>query len=155
MESARDDLRRDDIEGWGADLDPRNRPAVPKERVPARLDVPWDQPDQQPVRVEVLHSTERPGITPVFGTACPPTGLSGVLRRRAFRHSENDVRHWLMLLAADRINVVEGLLGDARASPRSRQVAAGALVVGVLAFVALRQASRRRSGRAARRPTPR
>ena len=144
MESARDDLRRDDIEGWGADLDPRNRPAVPKERVPARLDVPWEQPEQQPVRVEILHSTERPGITPVFGTACPPSGLSGVLRRRAFQHSENDLRHWLMLFAADRVNVVEGLIEDAREAPRTRRVAAGALVVGVLAYLVLRQTRARR-----------
>ncbi len=133
------------VDGWGADLDPANRLAVPRERTPPRLEnVHWQVPEQQPVRVEVLHSTERPGITPVFGTACPPTGFSGALRRRAFRHSENDVRHWLLLLAADRVNVVEGLLADSRESPRSRQVAAGALAVGLLAFVALRQASRRR-----------
>lgn len=133
------------IEGWGADRDPADRPAVPKERMPPRLEqVHWDVPEQQPVRVEIFHSTERPGITPVFGTACPPSGLSGALRRRAFRHSENDLRHWLMLLAADRINVVEGLIADGRESPRARQVAVGALVVGVLAFVALRQTARHR-----------
>ena len=149
MESAREDFRRDDIEGWGADLDPQNRPAVPRERMPARLDVPWDQPEQQTVNVEILHSTERPGITPVFGTACPPSGLSGALRRRAFQHSENDLRHWLMLMAADRVNVVEGLLGDAREAPRARQVAAGALVVGVLAYLVFRRASSGRRDRLA------
>ena len=148
-QSARDDFRRGDIEGWGADLDPQNRPAVPRERMPARLDVPWDQPEQQSVKVEILHSTERPGITPVFGTACPPTGLSGALRRRAFEHSENDLRHWLMLMAADRVNVVEGLLGDAREAPRARQVAAGALVVGVLAYLVFRRASSGRRDRLA------
>jgi hypothetical protein len=144
MESA-SERNHDHIEGWGADLDPADRPAVPKERTPPRLEnVHWDVPEQQALRVEILHSTERPGITPVFGTACPPSGLSGALRRRAFRHSENDVRHWLMLLAADRVNVVEGLLTDARESPRSRRVATGALVVGVLAYVALRQTRRHR-----------
>ena len=97
MESGRE-RSQEFIEGWGADRDPANRPAVPKERTPPRLDnVHWDVPEQQTVRVEVLHSTERPGITPVFGTACPPAGLSGALRRSAFRHSENDIRHWLML----------------------------------------------------------
>jgi hypothetical protein len=144
MESGRERIQ-ESIEGWGADRDPANRPAVPKERTPPRLDnVHWDVPEQQPVRVEVLHSTERPGITPVFGTACPPAGLSGVLRRSAFRHSENDIRHWLMLLAADRVNAVEGLIADTREAPRSRQIAAGALAVGLLAFVAFRRASRRR-----------
>ena len=145
MESASERSNHDHIEGWGADLDPADRPAVPKERTPPRLEnVHWDVPEQQALRVEILHSTERPGITPVFGTACPPSGLSGALRRRAFRHSENDVRHWLMLLAADRVNVVEGLLTDARESPRARRVATGALVVGVLAYVALRQTRRHR-----------
>ena len=36
------------IQGWGADLDPQNRPAYPKERMPPRLSgVHWDQPEQQ------------------------------------------------------------------------------------------------------------
>jgi len=100
------------IEGWGADLDPQNRPAVPMERTPPRLDVPWDAPEQQPITVEILHSTERPGITPVFGTSTPPSAVSGMVRRAAFHYSENDLRRWLMLLFADRINVVEGILDD-------------------------------------------
>jgi hypothetical protein len=62
--------------------------------------------------VEILTSTERPGITPIFGTAQPPKGLSGMMRRLAFRWSENDMRHWLILLAADRVNVVEGIGED-------------------------------------------
>jgi hypothetical protein len=99
--------------GWGADLPEANRPAVPKERKPARLEgVHWDHPEQQPVNVKVLCSRERPGITPVFGTSVPPRGLSGMLRGVAFRYSENDLRHWLLLLAADRLNVGEGLAAD-------------------------------------------
>jgi hypothetical protein len=35
-----------------------------------------------------------------------------VIRGAAFRYSENDLRHWLMLLFADRVNVVEGILDD-------------------------------------------
>jgi hypothetical protein len=101
------------IIGWGADLDHADRPAYPKERVPARLEgVHWDQPEQQAERVEVFCSTERPGITPVFGSTCPPRWLSGRLRRLAFRYSENDLRHWLLLLMADRVDVGEGLVED-------------------------------------------
>jgi hypothetical protein len=101
------------INGWGADLDPAERPAYPKERTPPRLEgVHWEQPEPQPETVKVYHSTERPGLTPIFGTSVPPAGISGKLRDYAFRHSENDVRHWLVLLAADRINVVEGLADD-------------------------------------------
>ena len=101
------------IEGWGADLDPAMRPAVPMERTPPRfIHVHWDEPEQQPQTVKVFHSTERPGMTPVFGTSTPPRGLSGVIRGGAFRYSENDIRHWLMLLFADRVNVVEGIIDD-------------------------------------------
>lgn len=101
------------IQGWGADLDHENRPAYPKERTPPRLEgVHWDQPEQQPIKQEILHSTERPGLTPIFGTSVPPSGLSGAIRRAAFKYSENDMRHWLMLLFADRINMVEGLGDD-------------------------------------------
>lgn len=101
------------IPGWGADLDHEQRPAYPMERQPPRLEAdPLEPLGQQPVTIEVLHSNERPGLTPVFGTSVPPRGLSGFLRRRAFRRSESDLRHWLLLLAADRIDVVEGLLSD-------------------------------------------
>jgi len=102
------------IPGWGADLDPADRPAYPKERMPARLPgLHWDQPAQQETKVEVLCSTERDSkITPVFGSTVPPSGLSGVMRRLAFRYSENDLRHWMILLAADRTNVVEGVASD-------------------------------------------
>jgi hypothetical protein len=120
----------DSIPGWGADLDPADRPAYPKERTPPRLDnVHWTRPEQQQSEVEIFHSTERAGLTPVFGTSVPPSGLSGVLRRRAFRRSENDVRHWMMLLLADRVNVVEGLFEDLRKSSRGKQVASVAVVV--------------------------
>jgi hypothetical protein len=102
-----------DVSGWGADLDLSRRPAVPKERTPPRLDnVHWDQPEAQHSRVKVFHSNERPGLTPVFGTTVPPSGLSGMMRGLAFRYSENDIRHWLILLAADRVNAGEGLLSD-------------------------------------------
>lgn len=42
--------RRADIPGWGSDLDHAMRPAVPMERTPPRIDVPWsDPPPQQPL----------------------------------------------------------------------------------------------------------
>jgi hypothetical protein len=48
----------------------------------------------------------------VVGTSTPPSGLSGMIRRTAFRFSESDWTHWLMLMGADRINVVEGVIED-------------------------------------------
>lgn len=59
------------------------------------------RPEQQPVTVEVLHSNERPNITAVFGTSTPPAGLSGVIRRYAFKQRELGYGHWLPLLLAD------------------------------------------------------
>ena len=100
------------ITGWGADLDPAMRPAYPMERHPPRLEVEPRPPAQQRHDPGVMHSIERPGLTPVFGTTVPPRGLSGLMRRGAFRYSENDLRHWLVLLAADRVDMVEGLLSD-------------------------------------------
>jgi hypothetical protein len=101
------------INGWGADLDPAVRPAYPMERTPPRfINVHWDDLEHQKAHVKVFHSTERPGLTPVFGTAQPPAGVSGMIRGAAFRFSENDLRHWLMLLFADRVNMVEGIIED-------------------------------------------
>jgi len=101
------------IKGWGADLDPNNRPAYPMERTPPRLEgLHWHDVEEQPLRMKVYHSVERPGITPVFGTSTPPSGVSGRIRDVAYGLSENDVRHWMLLLLADRINVVEGIGQD-------------------------------------------
>jgi hypothetical protein len=38
--------------------------------------------------------------------------LSGLLRRFAFKYSESSYGHWLPLVLADRVGVVEGVLGD-------------------------------------------
>ena len=101
------------IQGWGADLDEKNRPAYPKERIPARdIGVHWKQPEQQEQHVKILHSKERPDITPLFGSPNPPSGFSGKIREGAFGYSENDIRHWLLLLFADRANMIEGVVSD-------------------------------------------
>jgi hypothetical protein len=104
---------RPDIPGWGADLNKADRPAYPMERTPPRLDAPpAGLPTPQHRHVEVFHSTERPGMTPIFGSTVPPRGLSGRLRRAGYSFSENDLRRWLVLLAADRVDMVEGVISD-------------------------------------------
>ena len=102
------------VTGWGVDADPKNDPTYPmKLRTNAEhAGYSWDRPPQQPATVEVLHSNERPNLTAVFGTSTPPAGLSGMIRRVAFRFSENSYGHWLPLMLADRIGVVEGILDD-------------------------------------------
>ena len=103
------------VPGWGVDIDPKNDPTYPMK--PNRTDAEqtgysWERPSLQPVDVEVLHSNERPNVTAVFGTASPPSGLSGMIRRFAFKFSENEYSHWLPLILADRVNVVEGIVSD-------------------------------------------
>jgi hypothetical protein len=102
------------INGWGIDADPKNDPTYPmKHRTnEEHSGYSWERPPQQPITMEVLHSIERPNISAVFGTAMPPSGLSGMIRRMAFKHSENSYLHWLPLLLADRVNVVEGIIED-------------------------------------------
>ncbi|UOQ75351.1 hypothetical protein MUN84_11475 [Hymenobacter sp. 5516J-16] len=104
------------LPGWGIDANPENDPTYPL-RVP-RMNVSQD-PDHkhrpassQPVDVEVLKSIERPNVSAVFGESAPPVGLSGALRRMAFKYSESHYGHWLPLLLADRVNVVEGIIED-------------------------------------------
>ena len=102
------------IKGWGVDADPKNDPTYPmKNRNNGEhAGYSWERPPQQPITIEVLHSNERADVTSVFGTSTPPSGLSGVIRRIAFRYSESSYGHWLPLMLADRVSVVEGVLGD-------------------------------------------
>jgi len=102
------------IIGWGVDADPKNEPTYPMKNYTGddHQRINWERPPLQPPTVEVLHSNERPNLTAVFGTSSPPTGLSGAIRRYAFTFSESEYGHWLPLLFADRINVVEGILDD-------------------------------------------
>jgi len=102
------------VTGWGVDADPENDPTYPIKRhaVGEHQGYVWDRPEQQPVDVEVLHSNERPNIAATFGATLPPKGLSGLIRRAAFKYSENSYGHWLPLMLADRVDMVEGLGED-------------------------------------------
>ena len=105
-----------DIKGWGVDTDPKNEPNYPIKKYNGddhnRLN--WDRPPLQPITTEILKSVEHPRMPAVFGTAHPPSGLSGAVRRFAFKYDESEYGHWLNLLLADRINVVEGVIDDIR-----------------------------------------
>jgi hypothetical protein len=102
------------IPGWGMDADPENEPTYPMKNYTGadhdRLN--YERSPQQPETVEILKSNERPTLSAVFGTTSPPSGLSGMIRRWAFTHSEDRYRHWIPMILADRINVVEGIVDD-------------------------------------------
>jgi len=103
------------IPGWGADLDPADRPQYPRELPPdtRRLGAHWDVPERQPEHRPRERSIEHAQLPAVFGTAQPLKGMSGGVRRFAYeRFSEGRTAHWLLLIAADRIDAVESHLAS-------------------------------------------
>ena len=152
---------RSAIPGWGVDADPENDPTWPM-RDRSADDGPglnWARPPLQEPEVEILQSVEHLRTPAVMGLSTPPAGLSGSVRRAAFRFSESQWGHWVLLMLADRINSVEGIAADVmRGRPpnplvemgmvkrsRSREAAlAMAAVAGLAAGGAIYLARRRR-----------
>lgn len=116
------------VPGTAIDVTRDRRPGVPKENLPPRpVDgAHWTEPERQPDPGHVLKRKDLPELTPVFGTSVPPRGLSGVLRRAAYRIAEHRASHWLLLLFADRVDALEH--GARRAIPISLALAGGGLV---------------------------
>ena len=106
------DELRERIPGWGADLDPADRPSYPKLQLDPNLSgAHWEVPDRQQEKWPRERSIEHEMLTPVFGTSTPPKGLSGVMRKLSYaKYSEARAAHWLLLLAADRVDTVESTL---------------------------------------------
>lgn len=93
---------------WGADLPPENRPGIPMEREPRPIEgAHWTTPEKQKASVRVLKRPLLDELTPVFGTAQPPRGVSGLLRTAAYRIPSHRAGHWLILIFADRVDVME------------------------------------------------
>lgn len=106
----------------GIDRDPARRPGVPAEKAPPST------PHARPVTG--LRQPGRPsGVseprTPVFGTAQPPHGLSGWLRRAAYGIPDHFARHWMLLILADRVDVLDNRVR--RRPGRALALGAGAL----------------------------
>jgi hypothetical protein len=103
------DQLRARIPGWGVDSDPADRPSVPK--LEFRDDLTgahWEFPDRQPEKWPRERSIEHKFLPPVFGTAQPPKGLSGAIRKFSYaRYSEGRAAHWLLLMLADRVDAIE------------------------------------------------
>jgi hypothetical protein len=92
--------------GYGIDAAPQLRPGVPRERNAPDPGAHWKRPEQQ----RGVGALSRQGLraaTPVFGTAQPPRGLSGMVRRAAYRVPEHRASRWMLLVAGDRIDVLE------------------------------------------------
>src|SRR5437868_2040167 len=88
------------------DREPSVRPGVPM--IPDHpAPVTRTQPARQEATVPVLVSIDVGELTPVFSTAVPPRGLSGLMRRRAYGIHEHKAGRLLLLLLADRVDVWE------------------------------------------------
>jgi hypothetical protein len=100
------------IPGWGADLDPKDRPSVPKLQFQENVTgAHWEFPDRQPEKWPRERSIEHEFLTPVFGTAQPPSGISGAIRKYSYaKYSEGRAAHWLLLVLADRVDAWENHL---------------------------------------------
>ncbi|MCW2923281.1 MAG: hypothetical protein JWM98_685 [Thermoleophilia bacterium] len=94
------------IPGWGADLDPADRPSHPKlQYSPDSTGAHWRFPERQAGAEGRERSIEHAFVTPVFGTAQPLHGVSGMIRRLAYRrYSEARFGHWLLLIFGDRVD---------------------------------------------------
>ncbi|WP_426004889.1 hypothetical protein ACPFL9_20500 [Paenarthrobacter sp. NyZ202] len=95
------------IPGWGADLDPADRPSYPREQPGIETGARWDFPERQPEKWPRERSVEHAFLPPVFGTSTPPAGVSGAIRKYAYKYSEGRAAHWLLLVAADRVDAFE------------------------------------------------
>lgn len=102
------------IKGWGIDEDPKNDPVYPmkKRTNEEHQGYSWERPEQQHENVEILKSVERPNLTAAFGTASPPRGFNGEIRKFAFQYSESSYGRWLPLILADRVGAFEGIIDD-------------------------------------------
>lgn len=95
------------IPGWGADRDPADRPAFPREQPGITTGAHWAMPESQHAPGGREKSVEHERLTPVFGTAQPLHGLAGRVRRLAYdRYSEGQTAHWLLLVLGDRVDAV-------------------------------------------------
>jgi hypothetical protein len=118
------------------DLDRSNRPGVPKERPPQ----PWPNSRFPPERMHAAPAAPKHGrpnkpMPPVYGTAVPPRGLSGSIRKLAYRYPDHYVRHWQLLLLGDRVDSWE---------TRAKRYLPVVLPVAALGYVAMRVLEPRR-----------
>ena len=99
---------RQDQRFRGVDLLAHERPGVPMEHAPQALTPTAPQPiERQRARRGMVKRIGLREMTPVFGTAQPLSGVSGLVRRVAYSIRETRARHWMLLLFADRVDVLE------------------------------------------------
>lgn len=126
------------IPGAAADLEPSSRPGVPMETEAQPMAGARAPMTPQHSEVPVLKHAGRKQLPPVYGTAQPPKGLSGLLRKTAYSYPDHLARHWMVLLLADRVDVWEHRLR--RSLPWGPAVAVAALLLAGLTWRRLSRA---------------
>jgi hypothetical protein len=102
---------RERIPGWGADLDPINRPSATRLQWQENTGAHWEFPERQVERWPRERSVEHRMLPPVFGTAQPPRWLSGAIRKYSYAtYSEGRAVRWLLFTLADRVDAIENHL---------------------------------------------
>jgi hypothetical protein len=117
---------------WGIDLDPARRPGVPMMRTPQPFPNTRFPPERQAGDpASPMHGRPNKTMPAVFGTVVPLRGLSGVIRRFAYRYPDHYPSHWLLMMFGDRVDSM---------TYRAKKVLPVALpiVIAVLAVRALR-----------------
>lgn len=91
-----------------ADQNPLDRPGVPREFDPPQplASAHWIRPEPQQSEPQPLVGVGRQ-LTPVYSVANPPRGLSGAVRRLAYRVPDYSPRRWALLILSDKIDVLE------------------------------------------------
>ncbi len=81
------------IKGWAIDANSKNDPTFPiRQRFNGDGQAfEWERPVQQKNVAGILQSNERKQLPGVFGTTAPATGMSGCLRRYAFRFAKGSI----------------------------------------------------------------
>lgn len=126
-------------QGHGIDEPRTKRPGVPMGSDPVtRADRHRNGIPRQQQRKAHPYQVERDELTPVFGTGPAPRLASGALRRAAYNMPEHQARRWMLLLAADRMDVLEHripeLLTGRSWDALARQVRANPVGMLALAF---------------------
>jgi hypothetical protein len=99
---------------WGVDRDMARRPGVPSHAATprpmpnARLDIERMDPARA---APFKHGRPNKEWTPVFGTTCPPKGLSGMVRKFAASFPDHKPQFWLLKMLGDRVDSAERRLG--------------------------------------------
>jgi len=120
------------------DESPSARPGVPAQRKPAPVGrAHWVTPNVQSGTAEVVKDPQR-AFRGTFGSGERPSGLSGALRRRAYRIPDYRVKRWALLLLADRVEWAEH---GAYARPAGA-IVGGLMVAGALGGLLVRRAAR-------------